>query len=485
MAAGPGALDVFISYAHADDDVPAVARVGWVTALVGELRKILRRKLGGNGAAIWMDHQLAAHENVSVELLDKLRRSRVLLLVMSPGYQRSPWTQRELANFLLGAGAAHDKRAVFVVEIEPIDRETWPRALRDLELTPVRFWDRGSEDGVPALLGYPVPPSDGASPYWTTLNELAHRIAACLAAKPAPRDAGRLVLVAETTDDLDEQREAVTALLRQHRFEPVPVRGYPRDTEAAYLDALRADLRQASLFVQLLGRYEGKRLPDGITFAVAIQAREALAASGERGLRLMQWRDPACDLAQVASAGHRELLSGPHVRALGFEQFRLDVLRELSAPGGPAAAAPAPTAAGGPSIFVEADAVDGDLAAAVCDSLRALDVAPVLSPPAEGPGAFARALPQRREAIRRCRGVLFVYGRAKLSWLSAAFSYVGQAMGLGGDAIWGAVLDGPPDRDGKLPFRNKHLVTLDCREGFDPAKLTAFLAALGLGGARG
>ena len=50
---------------------------------------MLRRKLGSGGARIWMDHQLAANASVLDTLLTTLRSSRILLLVMSPGYHQS------------------------------------------------------------------------------------------------------------------------------------------------------------------------------------------------------------------------------------------------------------------------------------------------------------------------------------------------------------------------------------------------------------
>jgi len=48
--------DVFVSYAHADDEPPMGAAKGWVTTLADELRKMLRRKLGVCEARLFMDH---------------------------------------------------------------------------------------------------------------------------------------------------------------------------------------------------------------------------------------------------------------------------------------------------------------------------------------------------------------------------------------------------------------------------------------------
>src|SRR4030095_3418127 len=112
------AYDMFVSYAHADDEIPAGARNGWVTTLVEELNKVLRRKLGGSGARIWMDHQLAANANVLDTLLARLRSSRILLLVMSPGYRQSVWCQPELGSFLLQSAAGKHKDNVFIIEVE-------------------------------------------------------------------------------------------------------------------------------------------------------------------------------------------------------------------------------------------------------------------------------------------------------------------------------------------------------------------------------
>ena len=158
--------DLFVSYAHADDEVPAGASKGWVTTVVTELNKVLRRKLGGSGASIWMDHQLAANADVSDTLLEILRSSRTLLLVMSPGYQLSPWCQRELGTFLVGSAAQKSKDNVFLLEIEPVARESWHPRLQSL--TAIRFWHKEFEDKAARLLGFPAPKPDEDNPYWRT-----------------------------------------------------------------------------------------------------------------------------------------------------------------------------------------------------------------------------------------------------------------------------------------------------------------------------
>ena len=156
--------DLFVSYAHADDEVPSGASKGWVTTLADELRKVLRRKLGGRGAEVWMDHQLAANANVPNALLDTLRSSRTLLLVMSPGYQVSPWCQRELGNFLVQSAAQKSTDNVFIVEIEPVTRESWHKSLQPLN--GIRFWHKENEDKAPRLLGFPIPKADEDNPYF-------------------------------------------------------------------------------------------------------------------------------------------------------------------------------------------------------------------------------------------------------------------------------------------------------------------------------
>ena len=213
--------DLFVSYAHTDDAVREDVREGWVTTLVGEVDMILGRMLGRR-PDIWMDHELAGNANVSETLLETVRSSQTLLLVMSRGYQRSPWCQRELGNFLARPASGKGKDNVFVVVIDDrVVRESWHESLRSLKT--IEFWHRPSDGKVARLLGYPVPKLDEEGLYWHKANELAHFIADYLERDPTTTAPSKpAILLAETTEDLLDRRESVAASLRQAGYEVLP-----------------------------------------------------------------------------------------------------------------------------------------------------------------------------------------------------------------------------------------------------------------------
>src|SRR5215813_12479937 len=285
------AYDPFVSYAHSDDEIPAGARNGWVTTLVEELNKVLRRKLGGSGARIWMDHQLAANASILDTLLATLRSSRILLLVMSPGYHQSVWCQREVGNFLAQSADEKHKDNVFVVDLEPVPREAWHSALQ--ALTTIRFWERGFTDQAPRPLGFPVPRPDEDNPYWRNVNELAHLIAEYLKQNPARTPESRAaILLAETTEDLFDHRDAVAVFLRQQGVDVLPSVDYSRDSRAAFVSAVQSDFARSLAFVQLLGPYEGRKPPDDPATFVVLQTDQVLLLQQQRAVPILQWRTP-------------------------------------------------------------------------------------------------------------------------------------------------------------------------------------------------
>jgi TIR domain-containing protein len=153
MASIPGFKhDIFVSYARVDD-VPVVQECGWVSTLVGRIKALLAMRLGqAHAYSIWMDKYLTGNEPFPDMLIENIRQSALLIIIMSPAYLQSEWCRKESNAFLenLKKDPHHDGR-VFIVEMTPTQRAHWPAELRDLVAS--RFWQ--DEDGLPVTLGFP------------------------------------------------------------------------------------------------------------------------------------------------------------------------------------------------------------------------------------------------------------------------------------------------------------------------------------------
>ena len=137
--------DVFVSYAHVDDQIYPPHEEGWVTALVGNLKRQLSEKVGQDVVDVWMDYKLEGNVAFTKEILDSLQNSATLLLILSAGFVSSAWCKREVNRFLevIRARAASGSQ-LFLVERVKIEKEKLigdgelPAELNDL--TGYRFW---------------------------------------------------------------------------------------------------------------------------------------------------------------------------------------------------------------------------------------------------------------------------------------------------------------------------------------------------------
>ncbi|MCK4518016.1 toll/interleukin-1 receptor domain-containing protein [Candidatus Babeliales bacterium] len=145
--------DLFISYAHIDDEPDP----GWVTELRDQLSRSLRQRSGIRGLVkMWHDQNLDKTESVRKQLIDAVKNSAIFVAILSPGYIKSKWCNKEVIEFL--NESIKQERAnlpIVLVEIYNIDRKNRPEALRDREA--IKFWVIDKEaDGVDLPIGYPI-----------------------------------------------------------------------------------------------------------------------------------------------------------------------------------------------------------------------------------------------------------------------------------------------------------------------------------------
>lgn len=353
-------FDVFVSYAHADNVVPMGSSmpVGWVTAFANNLNTgpgVLQKRL-------FIDHQLKPGDDFGADLMTRVERSSVLVLLLSPNYVNSQWCGLEVERFVQAHSADPDRpNNVFVIELWPYEElRTRPPVIERMRkrLLVSKFWFKPSDASAPSVAGYPSPldgQPEGKTLYWRVLNELqsaidkqvldlrAARSARASGAAPqalqglhvpqtltppppaglAPGSLGT-VLLADTTDDLETERNKIKAMLEPEGVRVLPEGDYVALSQPEFDAAVQGDLERACLFVQLLSPTAGRKgrfelpLPQ-------LQYQRAVAS----GKPVMQWASRQPAQGEMADQGHARLFDTETLRVTHLTDFANSVVGRL------------------------------------------------------------------------------------------------------------------------------------------------------------
>lgn len=201
--------DIFISYAHVDDDpLPGIVK-GWVSTFVDGLRKNLARELGRPDAySLWMDYELRGHEPVKDAIHGQLSTAKTMVLFLSKGYLASSWCMEELDTFAGRLGP--DANRIFPVYVSPVDEI--PQSLK--QLRKYDFWLEEREG--PRTLADPQPiPTE--RDYYQRIRRLARELTEKLKGIPkqTPTTDGLTVFVNGGELDIELLRATAARLKEQ------------------------------------------------------------------------------------------------------------------------------------------------------------------------------------------------------------------------------------------------------------------------------
>jgi hypothetical protein len=486
----PDKLDIFISYAHVDDEPdPAFPdRPGWVTTLVRCLEKRIAKRLGRvDSFDIWRDAKLAGHVELTPDILGRVREAAVFLLVLSPAYLASEWCRRELKEFeeaIRGRRGARDR--IFVVEFDRVDPKRKFPALADIR--GYRFWFEDPDTRNPRTLGYPTVREQDEE-YYKRVNDLCHELVRQLdvlkhcegtssgvIAEPSP-DPRPYVYLAEVTEDLDTRRDAVRRHLDQAGFRVLPETEPAHDDPEAYRAAVDTDLARSVAFVQLLSDTAGRRFKGSELSYVALQHERALAAQKP----VLQWRSRQVDTgSEEIPEDHRQRLIGHSVAAIDLSDFKTlvaDTIKKLLEPVAKDVEKRA-AANGDKLVFVDAEEPDLEAAREIIGIFETRGIATM--PPVRGttPEAARTAL---RTRMLACDGMVLVHGNNS-DWPIHQWTEFRKlkAQREAPDCAIGLCDLPPPEKPMKVSdvLRLPSAHVIDCRDGLMPEKFMAFLSAL-------
>jgi hypothetical protein len=451
-------FDLFVSYAHEKEPT-------WARLLVKQLDSRVGELLGRPPKFYFDPAEMEQGAHVQPALIDAVRGSRLLLVVLSPKYLLSKWCLLELETFLDAGGDTTDHR-IFVVEAERIDREEWPAQLRDKET--MAFWEEDPDTKIAERLD-PELGEKYAQTLKKRVGEIAHFVVARLKASPheVPQYKGE-VWIAEPTDDLIGEWEDLAAAVRQVGWRALPTSPYSTANLDDYTKAVRDHLSNAQLFVQLLGPTAGKRPAwSDLQFPIlqANETREVLKKHNR--VRWLCWRKTPPP-PQEDRSPYAALLRDGNVQQSSFPAFKEEVIRYLSSD--PLLPEPHEPPNVQVQLYVHNDAVDRTLADEIIESLANLDVFTARMPGLE-PGKPISE--QHRAVLQDCNGVVLVYGVTPLTWAWMNFELLKKNFISPRGSI--GVLNGPPPETPRVELRGPRVVPLDCTTGINPAVLEGFV----------
>jgi hypothetical protein len=129
--------NLFISYAHIDDQPLTPGEKGWITRFHASLKAILSMRMGRE-AKIWRDEKLQGNDVFSREIVAQFKKSAAFVSVLTSRYLNSEWCTREAHEFCqsaqqTGGLVVGTKSRVFKVIKTPVDaQESLPAPMKDI-----------------------------------------------------------------------------------------------------------------------------------------------------------------------------------------------------------------------------------------------------------------------------------------------------------------------------------------------------------------
>ncbi len=479
--------DIFISYSHLDNE-PLFDDPGWISSFHHAL-EVRVAQLLGKRPRIWRDPDLKGNDVFPETLSEQIRKAASLICVLSPRYVESDWCQRELREFA-GGGARMtvngDTRArVFKVVTTELPIERHPQPVRPL--LGYEFYKVDPETRRVRELDVSIDPTTKPD-YWARLDDLAHDIRDLLESADEARidddgDTGTgkgAVYLAETSLDLQDERDAVRRELLRHGYSVLPDRSLPLAADQL-MELVREQTGRARLAIHLVGGNYGV-VPEGSSKSIVELQNEAAAERAGNGLQRLIWIPPELEVRDERQQAFLEALRDDErtyvasdLLEVPLEDLKTHVHDQLESIERGLESAPAAGETAQIYLICDQRDADGDAVAAIDDFLFERGFEVVL-PQLEGDEEQVRR--DHAENLISSDAFLFYYGAGTGQWIRHQLKELEKSRGYPDkrrELATAVYVAGPPSRE-KRRFRT-HLAPIVIRErdGFDDADLAPLL----------
>ena len=301
--------DVFISYAHLDNQPLVSGEKGWVTKL-HEVLDIRLSMLIGKKAKIWRDKRIRKNELFDNTIANAVGSARLFLSVVTPVYIRSDYCQRELAAFTQHCDVRTAGRSrIFKVLKTPVPVNEHPEPMSNI--LGYEFYDY--DDETKHAHEFRVDSTAYREEYLSRLDDLAQEIQECLVLleesekhsestpsapdnqrEPTPRDPVTtrdkkdIVYVCTTSSDVRSTHDQVRRELSERGVPVIPNQPFSLESRA-FESQVRSALEEAALSVHIIGERYGIIPEDGDRSIVEVQNEIASEVSKGKPLERIIW----------------------------------------------------------------------------------------------------------------------------------------------------------------------------------------------------
>ena len=486
--------DIFISYTHVDNQPLTEGQRGWVDAFHRALERRLAQVLAAD-PEVFVDRKLQGNDVFDQRLESILRRTAFLVTIVSPRYLGSEWCMRELKIFMDAAEASggvsiENQARIFKVIKHPLDSHD---ALPELEnLLGYDFFIYDPDTATPReFKGEMDHPSRVR--FEERICDLAHEIRKLLKTfnpdatltKKLEAPSAPVIYLAETTRDIQEERDDVKRELKQQGYVVLPDAALPWGS--SFQGAARDMLARADVSVHLFGSTYGAD-PEGTGRSLThLQFELAGERVGQPGFFRIAWMPPGLDPEEERAGALVEHLRtseeahrGTDVLESSVEELKTqihDTVARLRQEGGRPSDASARADDGLRVIYLICDPADQEQVRPLEDFLfeRFEVVLPALE------GEEEEIVADHRENLLRSDGILLYWGRGTEAWFKAQARELLKAAGYGSRVRApraAAAYVAPPESPAKTRFRTHAMDLIQAGPSFDPALLDEFIGAV-------
>jgi len=296
--------DIFISYAHIDDEPLVESQNGWIT----EFHRVLAIRLSqlmGRRPIIWRDPELQGNHIFDQQIVDQFSQVAIMISILTPRYAKSDWCVKEANEYYdvcknnIGF-SVNNKARIFKVIKTPLKIDQHPESIRNI--LGYEFYSSDPTTGrlkeFSQQLGQQT-----EKMYWDKMDDLANDIALFLedlesldqgssgvqgGSSGSSQKEGLKIYLAESSFETKELRDNIRRELQDSGYKIFPDKQLPF-VESPLIENVESFLNESQLSVHLVGESYGM-VPEGtLKSIVEIQNEVAAAASNSRNLQRLIW----------------------------------------------------------------------------------------------------------------------------------------------------------------------------------------------------